>query len=57
MSLRKHHNIVLLIVVLTCRNRGCVDLVTESVKDGVGDAISGAVADAIGSMLEVNEYR
>ncbi len=49
MSLRKHHKVVFLIAILTCLNGGCIDLVTESIKDGVSDAISGAVADVLAS--------
>ena len=55
MSLRRHHKLVLLMAILTALNGGCIDLVTESVRDGVGDAISGAVASAIASMFAVNE--
>ena len=55
MSFRKHHKVVLLMAIVTALNGGCIDLVTESVKDGVSDAISGAVADAITSMFEVSE--
>ena len=55
MSFRKHPRVLLLMVILTACNGGCIDLVTESIKDGVGDAISGAVADAIASILVVNK--
>ncbi len=55
MSFRKHHKVVLLMAIVTALNVGCIDLVTESVKDGVSDAISGAVADAIASMFVVSE--
>ncbi len=57
MSLRKHRKAVLLMAILTAMNGGCVDLVTESVKDGVGAAISGAVADVIASLLPRGEDR
>ncbi len=55
MSFRKYRKVVLLMAILTALNGGCRDFVTESVKDGVGDAISGAVANAIGSMFAVSE--
>ena len=55
MSFSKYRKVVLLMAILTALNGGCIDLVTESVKDGVGDAISGAVASAIASMFAVNE--
>ena len=55
MNFPKHHKVVLLMAILTTLNGGCIDLVTESVKDGVSDAISGAVANAIASMFVMNE--
>ncbi len=51
MSFRKHRKSVLLIAILTTLNGGCIDLVTESVKEGLGDAISQAVTDAIESVF------
>ena len=55
MSFRKHHKVVVLMVMLTALTGGCIDLVTESIKDGVSDAISGAVANVIASAFEESE--
>jgi len=55
MSFRKHHKAVLLMAILTGLNGGCIDLVTESIKDGVSDAISGAVADVLASTFADSE--
>ena len=55
MITHKHRKIVLLMAILTALNGGCIDLVTESIKGGVGDAISDAVANAIASIFVVNE--
>ena len=55
MSFRKHHKVVLLMAILTGLNGGCLDLVTESIKDGVSDAISGAVADVLASTFADSE--
>ena len=55
MILRKHHKMLLVTAIVTSFSVGCIDLVTESVKDGVGDAISGAVANASSSMLAASE--
>ena len=51
MKLRKHRRIVLLMAIVTALNGGCVDLVTESVKDGVGRVISTAVANGIAALF------
>lgn len=55
MRFRKHHKTVLLVTILTALNGGCIDIVTDSVKAGVGDAISGAVAAVITSMFPAGE--
>ena len=55
MTTPKYRKSVLLMAILTALNGGCIDLVTESVRDGVGDAISDAVASAIASIFVVNE--
>ena len=54
-SFRKHHKAVLLMTILAVLNGGCIDLITESVKDGVSDAISGAVAAVLASMFPAGE--
>ncbi len=55
MNFRKRHKVVLLMAMLTALTGGCIDLVTESVKDGVSDAISGAVANVIASTFAERE--
>ncbi len=52
MSFRKHRKSLLVLSILTAMNGGCIDLVTESVKDGARDAITGAVANVISSVFE-----
>ena len=52
MSFRKHRKSLLVLSILAAMNGGCIDLVTESVKDGARDAITGAVANVISSVFE-----
>ncbi len=55
MKLRKYHKNMLLLTILTVLNGGCIDLITESVKDGVSAAISGAVEAVIASRFPASE--
>lgn len=55
MNFRRHDEPVLLMAILIALNGGCIDLVTESAKEGVSEAISEAVANVIGSMFVVRE--
>ena len=55
MSFHKHRKFVLVVAILTALNGGYIDLVTESVKDGARDAISGAVSNVIFSVFVKSE--
>ena len=50
------YRLYLLIVMMAILSlgAGCIDLVTDNVKAGIGDAISTSVADALLSFFEGN---
>jgi hypothetical protein len=51
MRFRRHCTATLLAILFSVLSGGCIDLVTDSVKGGVSDAISGVVASAVESVL------